>query len=202
MLAAAVAGFFTMLSLIVAIGAQNAYVLRQGMLRSHVGAVVAICAISDVVLVFAGVSGIGAVVGKSGTLLDVVRWFGVAFLTWYAVAALRRARHAESLSAGNGGSEPRRRVLGRVVALTWLNPHVYLDTVLLVGSIAATHDDVVGGRWWFGAGAGLASVLWFNGLGFGATKLAPLLERPRAWQVLEVAIAATMILVAIKLATG
>lgn len=201
MLAAAVAGFFTMLSLIVAIGAQNAYVLRQGILRSHVGAVVAICAVSDVVLIFAGVSGIGAVVGRSGALLDVVRWFGVAFLLWYAVAALRRARHAESLST-NGSSviEPRRQVLGRVVALTWLNPHVYLDTVLLIGSIAATHDDVAGGRWWFGVGAGLASVLWFNGLGFGATRLAPVLRRPRAWQVLEVAIAATMILVALKLA--
>jgi L-lysine exporter family protein LysE/ArgO len=202
-LAAAVAGFFTMLSLIVAIGAQNAYVLRQGILRSHVGAVVAICAVSDVVLIFAGVSGIGAVVGRSGVLLDVVRWFGVAFLLWYAVAALRRARHAESLST-NGASvaEPRRQVLGRVVALTWLNPHVYLDTVLLIGSIAATHDDVSGGRWWFGVGAGLGSVLWFNGLGFGATRLAPVLRRPRAWQVLEVAIAATMILVAIKLALG
>ncbi|MGN6723510.1 MAG: LysE/ArgO family amino acid transporter [Marmoricola sp.] len=203
MLAAAVAGFFTMLSLIVAIGAQNAYVLRQGILRSHVGAVVAICAVSDVVLIFAGVSGIGAVVGRSGVLLDVVRWFGVAFLLWYAVAALRRARHAESLSA-NGGAvvEPRREVLGRVVALTWLNPHVYLDTVLLIGSIAATHDDVSGGRWWFGIGAGLGSVLWFNGLGFGATRLAPVLRRPRAWQILEVAIAATMILVAVKLALG
>lgn len=203
MLAAAVAGFFTMLSFIVAIGAQNAYVLRQGILRSQVGAVVAICAVSDVVLIFAGVSGIGAVVGRNGVLLDVVRWFGVAFLLWYAVAALRRARHAESLST-KGGSvvEPRRQVLGRIVALTWLNPHVYLDTVLLIGSIAATHDDVSGGRWWFGVGAGLGSVLWFNGLGFGATRLAPVLRRPRAWQILEVAIAATMIAVAAKLALG
>lgn len=204
MLATAVAGFFTMLSLIVAIGAQNAYVLRQGILRSHVGAVVAICAVSDVLLVFAGVSGIGAVVGRNHVLLDVVRWFGVAFLLWYAAAALRRARHAESLSAENGVApdESRGRVLGRVVALTWLNPHVYLDTVLLIGSIAATHDGVAGGRWWFGVGAGLGSVVWFNGLGFGATALAPVLQRPRAWQVLEVAIAATMILVAVKLALG
>ena len=203
MLASAVAGFFTMLSLIVAIGAQNAYVLRQGIHRSHVGAVVAICAVSDVVLVFAGVSGIGAVVGRNGVLLAVVRWFGVAFLLWYALAALRRARHAESLSAnGSPVVESRRQVLGRVIALTWLNPHVYLDTVLLIGSIAATHDGVSGGRWWFGLGAGLGSVLWFNGLGFGATRLAPVLRRPRAWQILEVAIAATMILVALKLALG
>ena len=203
MLAAALAGFFTMLSLIVAIGAQNAYVLRQGILRSHVGAVVAVCAVSDVLLIFAGVSGIGAVVGRSGVLLDVVRWFCVAFLLWYAVAALRRARHAESLSTNGGApAESRREVLGRVVALTWLNPHVYLDTVLLIGSIAATHDDVAAGRWWFGIGAGLGSVVWFNGLGFGATRLAPVLQRPRAWQVLELAIATTMILVAVKLALG
>lgn len=193
-----------MLSLIVAIGAQNAYVLRQGVLKSHVGPVVFVCAVSDVVLIFAGVSGIGALVQRGGTLLDVVRWFGVAFLVFYAVAAIRRARHAEALRAADGTSaaEPMRRVVGRAVALTWINPHVYLDTVLLIGSIAATHDDVAGGRWWFGVGAALGSIVWFNGLGFGAGLLAPLLERPRAWQILELLIAATMILVAIKLALG
>jgi L-lysine exporter family protein LysE/ArgO len=199
---AAVAGFLTGLSLIVAIGAQNAYVLRQGILRGHVPAVVAVCAISDLMLILAGVSGIGAVVDRAPVLLDVVRWFGVAFLLWYAVGALRRAFRTEALSAaGDGpGEEPRGRVVGRAVALTWLNPHVYLDTVLLLGSIAATHDDVAGGRWWFAVGAGLASIVWFNGLGFGARRLAPLLARPRAWQVLELGIAATMIFVAAKLA--
>jgi len=201
---AGVAGFLTGLSLIVAIGAQNAYVLRQGILRTHVAAVVAVCAVSDLVLILAGVSGIGAVVDRAPVLLDVVRWFGVAFLLWYAVAALRRAFGTEALSAaGDGpGEESRGRVVGRAVALTWLNPHVYLDTVLLVGSIAATHDDVAGGRWWFAAGAGLASIAWFNGLGFGASRLAPLLARPRAWQVLELGIAATMLFVATRLALG
>lgn len=201
---ASITGFLTGLSLIVAIGAQNAYVLRQGILRSHIGAVVALCALSDLVLIIAGVSGVGAVVGHAGVMLDVVRWFGVAFLLWYAVGSLRRARSGEALFAADGwaATESRAQVLGRAAALTWLNPHVYLDTVLLVGSIAATHDNVSGGRWWFALGAGLASVVWFHGLGFGATRLAPLLSRPRAWQWVEVFLAATMILVAVRLAFG
>jgi L-lysine exporter family protein LysE/ArgO len=200
----AAAGFFTGLSLIIAIGAQNAYVLRQGILRSHVPAVVAVCALSDLVLILAGVSGIGVIVDRAPVVLDVVRWFGVVFVLWYAVGALRRAFDKESLAAAGGGSadEPRARVLGRAVALTWLNPHVYLDTVLLLGSIAATHDDIGGGRWWFAAGAGLASIAWFNGLGFGASRLAPLLAKPRSWQILELGIAATMIFVATTLAVG
>jgi len=202
-LASLLAGLGTGLSLIVAIGAQNAYVLRQGILRSYVVPVVAVCALSDVVLIAAGVGGVGAAVDRAGVLLDVVRWFGVAFLLWYAVQSLRRARHAEALSTnGSQASESRRRVVGRAVALTWLNPHVYLDTVLLLGSIAATHDDVSGGRWWFALGAAVGSVVWFTGLGFGARLLAPALTRPRAWQVLEVCIAATMIAVVAQLALG
>jgi L-lysine exporter family protein LysE/ArgO len=200
----AAAGFATGLSLIVAIGAQNAYVLRQGVLRAHVPAVVAVCAVSDLVLILAGVSGIGAVVDRAPVVLDIVRWFGVAFLLWYAAGALRRAFRPEALSAAGNGSpaESSLRVIGRAVALTWLNPHVNLDTDLLLGSIAATHDDLAGGRWWFAAGAGFASVVWFIALGFGAGKLAPLLARPRAWQVLEFLIAATMIAIAAKLARG
>jgi L-lysine exporter family protein LysE/ArgO len=200
---AAVVGFVTSLTLIAAIGAQNAYVLRQGVLRSHVVAVVAVCALSDVVLMFAGAAGIGVLVDRAGFLLDVVRWFGVLFLLWYAFGCLRRARKPEALFAADGTvAEPRGRVIGRVMALTWLNPHVYIDTVLLLGSIAAAQDAAAGGRWWFAAGAGLASVVWFNALGFGATLLAPILARPRVWQVVEVLIAATMVLVAAKLAVG
>ncbi len=202
MLDSAAAGFATGLSLIVAIGAQNAYVLRQGVLRAHVPAVVAVCAVSDLVLILAGVSGIGAIVDRAPVVLDIVRWFGVAFLLWYAAGALRRAFRPEALSAAANGSESRGRAVGRAVALTWLNPHVYLDTVLLLGSIAATHDELAGGRWWFAAGAGLASIAWFTGLGFGAGKLAPLLARPRSWQALELLIAATMIAIAAKLAVG
>jgi len=202
----ALAGFVTGGSLIVAIGAQNAYVLRQGLLRHHVAAVVAVCAVSDIVLISAGVSGVGAVVDRAGWLVDVLRWFGVAFLLWYAAGSLRRAFRPESLTSDGAIREPRRTVVGKAVALTWLNPHVYLDTVLLIGSIAATHshvsDQPLDGRWWFAIGAVVASLVWFSGLGFGARMLAPLFARPRAWQVLELLIAATMLLIAVKLVRG
>lgn len=201
MIAAIAAGLLTGLSLIVAIGAQNAYVLRQGLTRSHVGAVVAICALSDLALIAAGVSGIGALVNQARWVIDVARWFGVAFLLWYAVNTLRRVFRPEALSAAEAESfESTKRVAGRALALTWLNPHVYLDTVLLLGSIAATHDNVRGGAWWFAVGAGCASVLWFSVIGYGARLLAPYLQRPSAWRVLDVVIALTMLLVAAKLA--
>jgi len=200
------AGFMTGGSLIVAIGAQNAYVLRQGVTRSHTAAVVAVCSVSDAVLIAAGVAGIGTVVAHASWLIDVVTWFGVAFLLWYAAGSLRRALQPVALTAGPGttAAEPRGRVVGRAAALTWLNPHVYLDTVLLIGSIAATHDagGTVDGRWIFAAGAAAASIVWFASLGFGARTLAPLLARPRAWQLLDLLVAATMILVAAKLALG
>jgi L-lysine exporter family protein LysE/ArgO len=205
--ASTLAGFLTGGSLIVAIGAQNAYVLRQGLIRHHVTSVVIVCALSDVVLIAAGVGGIGAIVDRAGWVIDLVRWLGAAFLLWYAATSLRRVFHAESLHADGAAaarSEPRRTVVGRAVALTWLNPHVYLDTVLLIGSIAATHSSPANhgldGRWAFGIGAAVASIAWFSGLGFGARALAPVFSRPRAWQVLEVLIAVTMILIALKLA--
>jgi L-lysine exporter family protein LysE/ArgO len=202
----ALAGLATGLSLIVAIGAQNAYVLRQGLACSYVGPVVAVCAVSDVALIAAGVGGVGAVVGRAGWVLHAVTWFGVAFLLWYAVSTLRRALGSEALeveAAGRARGDSRGRVVGRAVALTWLNPHVYLDTVLLVGSIAAAHaGGVSGGRWWFAVGACVASVLWFSGLGFGARLLSPLLARPGAWRVLDGVVAATMLFVAAKLALG
>jgi L-lysine exporter family protein LysE/ArgO len=202
---AVLAGLATGLSLIVAIGAQNAYVLRQGLARSFVGSVVVVCAASDLVLIGAGVGGVGVVVDRTRWVLTAVTWFGVTFLVWYAVATVRRALGPSALRvAGPGaGTEPRGRVVRRAIALTWLNPHVYLDTVLLVGSLAAAHgSEAPGGRWWFAAGAGVASVVWFSGLGYGARLLSPVLARPRAWQVLDAVIAATMLLVAAKLATG
>jgi L-lysine exporter family protein LysE/ArgO len=194
------AGLATGLSLIVAIGAQNAYVLRQGLAREHVGPVVAICAISDLVLIVAGVAGIGTLVEQAPVVVDVVRWLGVAFLTWYGVRSLLSARTAGGLAAGEGRRTSLGGAAGRAVALTWLNPHVYLDTVLLLGSIANTHGS--GGRWWFAAGAGAASLLWFSGLGFGARLASPLLARPRAWQVLDVLIGLTMLAIAVSLALG
>jgi L-lysine exporter family protein LysE/ArgO len=196
-----VAGLLTGLSLIVAIGAQNAYVLRQGLAREHVGIVVAICALSDVLLIVAGVSGIGTIVEQAPWALDVVRWLGVAFLTWYGVASLLRARRPETLDAANGGAVTSRRgVAVRALALTWLNPHVYLDTVLLLGSIA-NHEGSVG-RWWFAAGACLASALWFCCLGYGAGKAGRLLSRPSAWRVLDVLIGLTMLAIAGSLAVS
>jgi L-lysine exporter family protein LysE/ArgO len=193
-------GLLTGLSLIVAIGAQNAYVLRQGLRRSFVGRVVAVCALSDFALIIAGVCGIGAIVRQAGWALLAVRWFGVAFLAWYGLSALWRARRPSSLAAdgeyrGGGGA-----ALRRALALTWLNPHVYLDTVVLLGAIANAHGTT--GRWWFACGACLASLLWFAGLGYGARIFSGLLAAPRAWQVLDLLIAATMLMIAVRLALG
>lgn len=200
MLDSSLAGLLTGLSLIVAIGAQNAYVLRQGLAREHVGLVVAICALSDVVLITAGVAGIGRIVEGAPWVLEVVRWLGVAFLTWYGVASLLRARRAETLHAADRVTVSRRGVALRAAALTWLNPHVYLDTVLLLGTIA-NHEGPTG-RWWFAAGACVGSVLWFSGLGFGARYASRWLARPRAWQVLDVLIGVTMLAIALSLARG
>ena len=203
MLNAAVTGLLTGLSLIVAIGAQNAFVLRQGLRRAHVGAIVTVCILSDVALILAGVSGVGAVVHHADWALQAVRWFGVAFLVWYGLSSAWRARRPSALTAppdGNGGGAQLSlaSTLRRITALTWLNPHVYLDTVVLLGSIANSRGSV--DRWWFAVGALVASTLWFAGLGFGARFAAPLLTTTRAWQVLDLLIAATMLAIAAKLA--
>lgn len=200
MIVDATAGLLTGLSLIIAIGAQNAFVLRQGLLRAHVGVVVAICAVSDLVLILAGVAGIGTVVEQAPVAIDVVRWLGVAFLTWYGVRSLLAARRPAGLEAQRAAAGGRRTAVVTAVALTWLNPHVYLDTVLLLGSIANQHG--ADGRWWFGAGAALGSLVWFAGLGYGARRLSGVLARPRAWQVLDVAIGLTMLAIAASLAVG
>jgi L-lysine exporter family protein LysE/ArgO len=194
-----VAGLVTGLSLIVAIGAQNAFVLRQGLLRAHVGVVVAVCAVSDLVLILAGVAGIGAVVERAPSAITVVRWLGVAFLTWYGVASLLRARRPDALRAARTGATSRRAALATAFALTWLNPHVYLDTVLLLGSIANQRGE---GRWWFGAGAALGSLLWFTALGYGASRLSGLFASPTSWRVLDVVIGVTMLAIAVGLAVG
>jgi L-lysine exporter family protein LysE/ArgO len=200
-ISASLAGLLTGLSLIVAIGAQNAYLLRQGLQRDHVGPVVLICTLSDFVLIIAGVSGIGTVVRYAPWLLVTMRWLGAAFLTWYGLSSAWHARHPATLHATTPDEAPGTgAVVRRALALTWLNPHVYLDTVLLLGAVANAHGPA--GRWWFAAGACLASALWFTGLGFGARLLAPLLARPRAWQVLDLLIAATMLLIALELALG
>ena len=200
MLTSTAAGLVTGLGLIVAIGAQNAYVIRQGLTRSHVGAIVLVCLLSDVVLIGAGVAGIGTLVEQAEWLVTLVRWLGVAFLLWYAVTSLRSALHPGSLCATTGpGAGSRRAAVGKAVALTWLNPHVYLDTVLFLGSLATSHGS---DRWWFAAGACVASAVWFVSLGYGARGLAPVLARPAAWRVLDLLIGVTMLVVAFSLATG
>ncbi len=200
MLTAAAAGLLTGRSLIVAIGAQNAFVLRQGLAREHVGPVVAVCAISDAVLIAAGVTGIGAIVTHAEWVLDAVRWLGVAFLAAYGVLSLVRARKPDTLEAARAGAPSRRAAVTGAVALTYLNPHVYLDTVLLLGSIANAHGGM--DRWWFALGAVAGSVLWFTGLGYGAAAGQRLLATPRAWQVLDVVIGLTMLAIAVSLALG
>ena len=203
MLNASVTGLLTGLSLIVAIGAQNAFVLRQGLRRAHVGAIVTVCILSDIALTLAGVSGIGAVVQHADWALQAVRWFGVAFLVWYGLSSAWRARRPDALAAspdgtGGGAQLSLASTLRRILALTWLNPHVYIDTMVLLGSIANSRGSV--DRWWFAVGALVASTLWFAGLGFGARFAAPLLTTARAWQVLDLLIAATMLAIAAKLA--
>ena len=186
------------LSLIVAIGAQNVFVLRQGIQRSHVGLVVAVCSASDLVLILAGVAGIGVLLDRAPAAITVIRWAGAAFLLAYGAMAARRAFRGERMEISDG-AQPRRRaaILGACLAFTWLNPHVYLDTVLLLGSLAAAQGDP--GRWWFGAGAGLGSILWFTALGVGARYLAPLFRRRAAWRVLDAGVAVVMVALAVAL---
>jgi L-lysine exporter family protein LysE/ArgO len=191
-------GLLTGLSLIVAIGAQNAFLLRQGLRKVRVGAIVAVCTLSDFVLIIAGVSGIGAVIAHAGWALVLVRWVGVIFLAWYGLSCAWRARRRSALIAAPEGSGSAGGAVRKAFAFTWLNPHVYLDTVVLLGSVANAHGP--SGRWWFAAGAGTASALWFTGLGFGARLAAPLLATARAWQILDLFIGVTMVLLAVKLA--
>ena len=236
-LSSVLAGLGLGFSLIIAIGAQNLFVLRQGIRREHVFAVAAICALSDLALIIVGVSGIGAVLTAVPWLVEVVRWAGAAFLVVYGCLAARRAIRpsgevlvagdgvaddAEATDAGAGtpaasghstvatGAAPattrtatstvRRTGLAAAaltcLALTWLNPHVYLDTVFLLGSVANTHGD---GRWAFALGASLASLLWFFGLAYGARLLGGVLGSPRAWRVLDGVIAVVMIALGVSL---
>jgi L-lysine exporter family protein LysE/ArgO len=186
-----VQGLALSFGLIVAIGAQNAFVLRQGLRREHVGSVELFCAAADAVLIAAGVMGMAQALGQSPTLAQALALAGAAFLAVYGWRALKRARHVHRLDTSTAGSSV---TLGAVVvqaaAFTLLNPHVYLDTVLLVGSIGAQQPAALQG--WFIAGAAGASLVWFSLLGFGARWLAPWFARPRAWQVLDGLIGATM----------
>jgi L-lysine exporter family protein LysE/ArgO len=216
------AGIGLGLSLIVAIGAQNLFVLRQGIRREYVFIVAAICAVSDAALIVLGVSGVGLVLAAVPWLIDVVRWAGAAFLVAYGLLAARRALRPsgqalaiaeteDSASVPHGPADPVRSagtatavaqrarlvpVVLTCLALTWLNPHVYLDTVFLLGTVANTHGE---DRWLFAAGAMVASVAWFFGLAFGARFLSRWLSTPRAWRILDGIIAVVMLAVAASL---
>lgn len=191
-------GLVLSLGLIVAIGAQNAFVLRQGLRREHVVPVVAFCALADAALITAGVLGMAQALGRHPVLAQAMALAGAAFLAWYGWQALQRARRASQLQAADGGAGlSRGAAMAQAAAFTLLNPHVYLDTVLLVGSIGA--QQPAGLQGWFIAGASMASLSWFTALGFGARWLAPLFARPRAWQVLDALIGLTMWTLAVLL---
>jgi L-lysine exporter family protein LysE/ArgO len=191
-----ISGLLFSLSLIVAIGAQNSYVLRQGARREHVGTVVLICTVSDVALIAAGVAGAGAIVRRSAAVLAVVRAGGATLLLAYAALAARRAvTGIQDAPAAAHSSGSRRRVVAATLTFTWLNPAVYLDTVVLLGSVANAHP---GSQWWFGAGAATASAGWFLGLGCAARLLTPLLRRPRAARLLDAFVAFAMMITALR----
>nr|WP_168583927.1 LysE/ArgO family amino acid transporter [Gephyromycinifex aptenodytis] len=190
-------GLMTGLALIVAIGAQNAFVLRQGIRREHIGAVVLICLLSDVALILGGTAGVGALVSRFPLVLDVFRWAGAGYLLWWAARSFLSALRPRVLQA----DAPRSRgsVILTTLALTWLNPHVYLDTVVLLGSLANQYGTA---RWVFAGGAVCGSALWFTALGYGARALSGVLDNSRTWRVIDAVIGVVMLLLAINLLRG
>jgi L-lysine exporter family protein LysE/ArgO len=197
MLSAAVSGFFLGASLIIAIGAQNAFILRQGLLRSHVFVLCLICALSDAVLIAAGVGGLGTLVSRSPVLIEVVTLGGAVFLASYSAIAFRRAAKPQALRAETSNGSSLQAAIATCLAFTFLNPHVYLDTVLLLGSLSAAYHGA--GRVAYGGGAALASFVWFFGVGYGARLLQPVFARPAAWRVLDIVIGIVMGLLALSL---
>lgn len=190
-------GFIASFTLIAAIGAQNAFVLRQGIRREHVLPVVAMCTVSDIVLISAGIAGVGALIGAHPSALNIAKFGGALFLVGYGLLAARRAWRPSSLSPSEKAPARLIEVLVTCAALTFLNPHVYLDTVVLLGALANEHRDE---RWLFGVGAVTASAVWFTGLGFGARRLAGLFASPLTWRILDGLIAVMMIGLGVSLA--
>lgn len=190
-LTAYLAGLGTGAGLIVAIGAQNAFVLRQGLQRRHVGAVVLVCVLADLALIVLGVAGMGLAVQRQPGLLQLLRYVGAAFLAAYGLLAARRAWRGESgLRPADAAADGLGRTVLACLGFTLLNPHVYLDTVVLLGSLSTHYDGA--GRWSFAAGASTASVLWFTALGYGARLLLPVFRSPAAWRVFDVLVAVLM----------
>lgn len=192
-----VVGFLASLTLIAAIGAQNAFVLRQGIRGEHVLAVVTLCTVSDIILITAGIAGFGALINTHPSAVNVAKFGGALFLMGYGLLAARRAWRPSSLTPSERGPARLVEVLITCAALTWLNPHVYLDTVVLLGALANEHRDE---RWLFGIGAVTASAVWFVTLGLGARRLAGLFAAPRTWRILDGLIAVVMIALGVSLA--
>ena len=190
-------GFFVSLSLIVAIGAQNAFIIRQSLTRKHVFTVVAICAIADASLIALGIAGLGAAISSLPWLLEIIRWFGVAYLGWFGIRSFRSALKTQAMDTSVGESASLKSVVLSLLGFTFLNPHVYLDTVILVGSVANQFDE---NKWWFGAGAMFASLVWFSAIGYGSRAASKWMTKPIFWKVLDFAIAAVMFSVALTLA--
>ena len=196
-LAPALTGFATSIGLIVAIGAQNAWVLRQGVRREHVGIVVAICALSDLVLIAFGTAAVGAVSSMAPWVLELLRWGGVLYLVGFAVTSFRSALRPGALEESS--ARPAASVALTTIALTWLNPHVYLDTVLMIGTVTNSFGP---DRWLAATGACLASAVWFIALGLGARALSAPLARPTTWRVVDLGVGLIMLGVAANLALG
>ncbi|SEO94834.1 L-lysine exporter family protein LysE/ArgO [Salinihabitans flavidus] len=195
---AAAAGFVLGLSLILAIGAQNAFILRQGLRGEHVLALVLVCAVSDAVLIALGVAGFGALVLSLPWVVDVARWGGAIFLIVYGGMSLRAAwRGGQALEAARGAAPGLWRAVATCLMLTWANPHVYLDTVVLLGGLSAQYEPA----WMFGAGAVAASFFFFFSLGYGAKLLRPVFASPRAWRMLDAGVGLVMWAIAARLVT-
>jgi len=190
-------GFIASFTLIAAIGAQNAFVLRQGIRREHVLPVVMLCTVSDIVLMSAGIAGVGALISAHPSALNIAKFGGALFLVGYGLLAARRAWRPSSLTPSDSAPARLIEVLVTCAALTFLNPHVYLDTVVLLGALANEHRDE---RWLFGVGAVTASAVWFFGLGLGARRLAGLFATPLTWRILDGLIAVMMIGLGVSLA--
>mgnify|MGYP000178512147 FL=1 len=189
-------GFFTGLSLIIAIGAQNAFVIRQGLTKRYVFTVVAICTIIDASLIALGIGGLGAAIASLPWLLEVIRWFGVAYLTWFGIKSLISATKNQTMDAAGVESKSAGKVITTVLAMSLLNPHVYLDTVIFVGGVGNTFGD---NRWFFAYGAMLASLVWFTSIGYGAKAASRFMSKPVFWKILDGIIAVIMFTLAITL---
>ncbi len=184
-------GFTTGAGLIVCIGSQNAFVLRQGLLRRHTGTIALVCIVSDILLILAGISGLGFIVNTFPGMIEFIRYSGALFLGVNAVMAIQRVWHSkETLAPSSTTPHSRRKIIATSLGYTWLNPHVYLDTVFMLGSLSMSYQGM--GKWQFGIGAMLASVVWFISISYGARLLIPMFSNRNAWRILDALIAVIM----------